>query len=183
MPTSLESPDSSTAIARELEATERAPLVSETAASAPVKNGFERQTFTTSNLLDYFSQKELALQTGHDSEHWPDVLLKELVDNALDAAEHAGVKPEITVSVEGDSLSVADNGPGLAPEIVTRILDFSTRTSSKNHYVSPTRGAQGNAFKTLLAIPYVLRARGRTNSDFALGKGCNSILEALCVSA
>jgi Tfp pilus assembly protein PilF len=28
-----------------------------------------------------------------------------------------------------------------------------------------------------------LRARGRTNSGFALGKGCNSILEALCVSA
>jgi len=29
----------------------------------------------------------------------------------------------------------------------------------------------------------LLRARGRTNLDFALGKGCNSILEALCVSA
>jgi hypothetical protein len=31
--------------------------------------------------------------------------------------------------------------------------------------------------------PTLLRARGGTNSDFALGKGCNSILEALCVSA
>jgi hypothetical protein len=28
-----------------------------------------------------------------------------------------------------------------------------------------------------------LRKRARTNSGFALGKGCNSILEALCVSA
>ena len=28
--------------------------------------------------------------------------------------------------------------------------------SSKDGYVSPTRGAQGNALKTVLAIPYVL---------------------------
>jgi hypothetical protein len=35
-------------------------------------------------------------------------------------------------------------------------LDFSTRTSDKAAYVSPTRGAQGNALKTVLAIPYVL---------------------------
>ena len=115
-----------------------------------------RETFTTSRLLDYFSEKELVLQTGHDREHWPEVALKELVDNALDAAEDSGTAPEVSVTVEDNTLTVADNGPGIAPDVVTRILDFSTKTSSKDYYISPTRGAQGNALKTLIAMPYVL---------------------------
>ncbi|MBI4326841.1 MAG: ATP-binding protein [Chloroflexi bacterium] len=106
--------------------------------------------------MDYFSEKELVLQTGHDREHWPEVALKELVDNALDAAEDSGISPEINVAVEDDTISVADNGPGIGPDVIARILDFSTKTSSKDFYVSPTRGAQGNALKTLLAMPYVL---------------------------
>ncbi len=36
------------------------------------------------------------------------------------------------------------------------ILDFSVRVSSREAYVSPTRGAQGNALKTVLAMPFVL---------------------------
>ena len=81
--------------------------------------------------------------------------MKELVDNGLDACEQAGIAPEITVSFTGDALAVSDNGPGIPPDVVTRVLDFSTRTSDQAAYVSPTRGAQGNALKTVLAIPYV----------------------------
>ena len=128
----------------------------ETSSAAPAKANFERQTFTTSRLLEYFSPKELTLQTGHDSNAWPEVLVKELVDNALDAAEGANVAPAIQLAWSPDGLTVTDNGPGIAPEIVRRILDFSTKTSSKDFYLSPTRGAQGNALKTVLAIPYVL---------------------------
>ena len=115
-----------------------------------------RQAFTTSRLMEYFTEKELVFQTGHDREQWPEVALKELVDNALDAAEDSDISPEITVAIQGDVLTVADNGPGIEPEVVNRILDFSSKTSSKDFYVSPTRGAQGNALKTLLAMPYVL---------------------------
>jgi len=123
----------------------------------PVKlNGFERVDFTTSRSLEYFSEKELTLQTGHGPEEWPGVVLKELVDNALDAAEQAGVAPKLKVISTPESLTVSDNGPGIAPDTIDRILDFSSKTSSKDYYVSPTRGAQGNALKTVLAVPYVL---------------------------
>ena len=121
----------------------------------------ERTMFTTSRLLEYFSDRELRYQTGRPPSDWPRVILKELMDNALDACEDARVAPSITVHIEHDEtaqhgrICVADNGPGLAPETLAHILDFSTRTSDKEAYVSPTRGAQGNALKTVFAIPYV----------------------------
>ena len=130
----------------------------ETASTAAPSSAasLRRATFTTSRLLEFFSEKELTLQTGHDRDAWPDVLVKELADNALDAAEDVTATPAIKVVWSPDVLTVEDNGPGIAPEIVGRILDFSTKTSSKDFYLSPTRGAQGNALKTVLAIPYVL---------------------------
>jgi hypothetical protein len=121
------------------------------------KSELARQVFTTSRELEYFSEAELVTQTGYGkAEWWPGVLVKELLDNALDICEQAGVEPEIRVEFTGDSLAITDNGPGIPPAVVERILDLATRTSDKAAYVSPTRGSQGNALKTVLAIPYVL---------------------------
>ena len=128
------------------------------------KNELKRQVFTTSRELEYFSESELTTQTGYPKEQWwPGVVVKELLDNSLDACEQAGVAPVISVDFRGQSVVVTDNGPGIASEVVRKILDFSTRTSDKQAYVSPTRGAQGNALKTLLAIPYVLSG-GKTGT-------------------
>lgn len=96
------------------------------------------------------------MQAGHDPDTWPEVVFKELIDNSLDASEGAGLLPEITVQTEPHEISVSDNGPGLPTDVVKAILDFSLRASSKDAYISPTRGAQGNALKTVIAIPYVL---------------------------
>jgi DNA topoisomerase VI subunit B len=116
----------------------------------------ERTTFRTSRLLEFCSRKELVAQTGHEPDAWPLVVLKELVDNSLDACEEAGVGPEVVVQVEPRTITVVDNGPGMPPETVTNILDFSSRVSSREAYVAPDRGAQGNALKTILAMPFVL---------------------------
>ena len=125
-----------------------------------MKPELNRQAFTTSRELEYFTESELTTQTGCSKQQWwPGVVAKELVDNALDACEQAGVAPVISVDFSGDSIRVTDNGPGLAEKIVRKSLDFSTRTSDKQLYISPTRGAQGNALKTVFAIPYVLSGR------------------------
>ena len=119
----------------------------------------KRQVFTTSRELEYFSESELTTQTGYSKgEWWPGVVVKELIDNSLDACEQADVGPVIAVDFDGDSIRVTDNGPGIPGEVIHKIFNFSTRTSDKQAYVSPTRGAQGNALKTILAIPYVLSA-------------------------
>jgi DNA topoisomerase VI subunit B len=119
----------------------------------------DRTTFRTSRLLDFCSEKELTAQIGHSRHAWPVVIAKELLDNALDAAEEAGTPPVIEVKVDDDGITVEDNGPGIPADVVADVLDFGVRVSSREAYVSPTRGAQGNALKTIVAMPFVLDGR------------------------
>src|SRR5271166_1806903 len=124
-------------------------------AAAPrtkVNPTLERKAFITSRLADFASKEELTRQIGHAPALWPEVALKELVDNALDECERAGVAPKIAITVAADSISVADNGGGLAPDTVEQILNYANKTSSNAAYVSPTRGQQGNALQTMLAM-------------------------------
>jgi DNA topoisomerase VI subunit B len=120
-----------------------------------------RATFTRSRLGEYFTEDELSKQIGFGPAHWPVALLKELLDNALDACERAGVeRPEVNVTVEQDAFTVEDNGPGLPPEVVEKALDYSTTTSCNSLYVAPTRGRQGNALKCVFAAPSVAHGPG-----------------------
>ena len=114
-----------------------------------------RTTFVTNRVLEFFSEKELNMQLGHSPDMWPIAVLKELVDNALDAADLAGVAPEITVTLMPDAFSVHDTGPGLPEETLVRSLNYLVRVSDKAHYVSPTRDQLGNALKCVWAAPFV----------------------------
>ena len=115
-----------------------------------------RETFRTSRLLDFCSERELVKQIGHPADQWPLVILKELTDNAIDAAEEANTPPVIRVEVTNGEIVITDNGPGIPAETVADILDFSARVSSREAYASPTRGAQGNALKTIVAMAFAL---------------------------
>ena len=122
---------------------------------------FERKTFSISRLAEFVSEGELVKQIGHPVRDWPLVIVKELVDNALDEAEEAGRPPVIEIHVDApeDDLSeiiVHDGGRGIPAETVRALTDYSTRTSSRAAYASPTRGAQGNALQTIVAMPYAL---------------------------
>ena len=59
----------------------------------------ERVAFTTSRLMEFCTEKELIAQTGHEFYRWPCVVVKELVDNAIDAAEEAEVPPSIKITL------------------------------------------------------------------------------------
>lgn len=106
--------------------------------------------------MDFFSKSELVTQIGHDVDEWSLVFVKECVDNALDACEENEAAPIINVSARDSGIFVADNGPGIPESTVEDVLDYSVRTSSREAYVSPSRGRQGNALQTLAAMPFVL---------------------------
>ena len=121
----------------------------------------ERRTFSTSRAADFLEQRALVSQTGQPERRFGDVVLKELLDNALDASEAAGAVPcaiEVTTRAGEDvqTVTVSDSGAGIPPAVVERILDFTTLTSDKALYRSPCRGAQGNALKTIIGIPRAL---------------------------
>lgn len=122
----------------------------------PATPKLQRTAFRTSRLLDFCSRKELIAQTGHQPNAWPLVVLKELIDNAVDACEDACIAPAVTIKVDPDGICVTDNGPGLPPKVVDSVVDFSVRVSSREAYVAPDRGAQGNALKTIVSMPFVL---------------------------
>src|SRR5215213_1303983 len=124
----------------------------------------ERTTFESSRTAEYFDARQLSTLTGVPASEFASVCLKELLDNALDACETAAVAPGATVTVDSSEdgairISVSDNGPGIPSEVVLKILDYNVRVSDKAAYRSPTRGAQGNALKTIIGIPYALGSR------------------------
>jgi DNA topoisomerase VI subunit B len=124
-----------------------------------------RVAFKVSRLMEFCSERELQNQTGHSIYDWPLVVGKEIFDNALDACEEAEVAPDITVIVDSGTIIIQDNAGGIDTETIQSILDYSIRVSSREAYVSPTRGAQGNALTTILAMGYVLDRKIGSDAD------------------
>ena len=52
-----------------------------------------------------------------------------MIDNALDAADNAGIAPVLSIELSGDFFTVADNGPGLPLAMLEGSLDYSARVS------------------------------------------------------
>jgi len=134
---------------------------------------FRRQTHRTSRVLEYFSEKEIQMQIGVTRKFWPIAIVKELIDNALDACEDANILPRIEVSIDDAEICIKDNGPGLPRKTVEESLDFLYRVSDKSHYVSPSRGQLGNALKTIYAIPFIVNGSGGV--DIATNEGTHRI--------
>jgi hypothetical protein len=128
----------------------------------------EREYFTVSQENKYFTSDNLSKMIGQGSNQWRHAALKEMIDNALDAAESVyptiapHIQIEFTETENGLILSVADNGSGIAPEHIPNIFNLTANSSTKLFYRAPTRGAMGNALKTLIGIPVALgEERGR----------------------
>jgi DNA topoisomerase-6 subunit B len=72
--------------------------------------------------------------------------VKEAVDNALDATEEAGIKPDISVQIEevGDyyRLVIEDNGPGITREQIPKVFG-KLLYGSRFHARMQSRGQQG----------------------------------------
>lgn len=152
--------------------------------SAPAPITLQRETFELSRALEFFSEKELTAQIGFSRPDWPVALFKELLDNALDAAESANIAPVIHAEMGNDALVVSDNGPGLPLAVLKKSLDYAVRVSDKTGYVSPSRGQQGNALKVKpmtvkdAAYQVMEQAYMKASSDGSLPANARQIMYA-----
>jgi len=81
------------------------------------------------------------------------VLLKELIDNALDAIEScADKKIVVEYDYNGGLLKIFDNGDGLSISDVKDIYDFDNYVSTNRHIINISRGKQGNGLKCVVGI-------------------------------
>lgn len=137
----------------------------------------KREVFETARSMEFCTEKELTNQIGHAPAEWPLVILKESVDNALDSCEEGGIAPIISVKVNASGISITDNGLGMPSSTIKSISDFSHRVSSREAYLAPDRGAQGNALQTVVAMPFALGdgdLPGRV--DITNSEGCHQIV-------
>ena len=75
------------------------------------------------------------------------MVVKEAVDNSLDACEEAGILPELIVKMKNPkndyfTVSVQDNGPGIVKEQIPRVFG-KLLYGSKFHRLRQSRGQQG----------------------------------------
>lgn len=126
--------------------------------------------------FDYIQLHWLEKTTGRPSHEWDIYIIKELIDNALDADEQWARSSEQPLELDVELRYSRDEGRGVNEEHILYLLDFAicnsapfpakalssifdltAYTSNKSHQRYPTRGQQGNALKTILGIPYALR--------------------------
>jgi hypothetical protein len=136
--------------------------------------------FSLNREFDFVRMDGLRRATGRPPHEWDLYILKELLDNALDADEVEWRKdvtnaPDIKVCSEyipvpqlkSQQLTVEVSNRALFPtEQILDIFDTRRYTSHKAFIKGLTRGALGNALKTLLGVPYVMR--NQTAGDWKL---------------
>ncbi|HEU5374736.1 MAG TPA: hypothetical protein VFV38_04790, partial [Ktedonobacteraceae bacterium] len=131
------------------------------------------QGFSFNREFDFVRLDGLRRATGRPPHEWDLYIVKELVDNALDAddilwSRDASLFPRLEVRIEyiplpeqqSQQLFIQVRNRSRFPvEQIDAIFATQWYTSRKGFIKGLTRGALGNALKTLLGIPYALRNR------------------------
>src|SRR5689334_1002341 len=100
--------------------------------------------FTRADWALFLHPDRLPQKAGCPRDRLRAMILKELVDNALDAGATASL-----AQVDPDTWIVADDGPGLDRERVLRLFAVKRPMISTKLLRRPTRGAIGNGLRVV----------------------------------
>jgi hypothetical protein len=102
--------------------------------------------FEKPDWRDYGTIEGLCRKAGTDREGLAAVVVKELVDNSLDASE------DCDLSLSGGKLIVQDRGAGIGgdDDRIARLFSISRDKMSSKHIRLPTRGALGNGLRVVV---------------------------------
>jgi histidine kinase/DNA gyrase B/HSP90-like ATPase len=110
----------------------------------------------------FTSPNTLPQQAGVPLRHIRRLVLKELVDNALDMVRHLGAAGEVSIHKDDPhTFTVRDNGPGLhgTPEQIASLFSLNRPMTSSKRWRRRTRGAIGNGLRVVTGS--VISAVGR----------------------
>ena len=118
----------------------------------------DRTTFTTSRLLDFCSEKELTAQTGHavQTGRWSSSRNSSTTRSTPARRQASRRRSRSASTIRHLDRRQRSRPAGADGQVDPRLLVSHV---SREAYVSPTRGAQGNALKTHRR--HALRAFGR----------------------
>src|SRR3954447_17046690 len=126
----------------------------------------ERLRYTSDEWRALVDPAGLARKAGAGWRSMPAMVLRELCDNAADAAG-AGAWIE-TVTANGDTWwCVGDNGNGIAPDQVAHVFSVNRPMVSSKHVRLPTRGMLGNGTRiaaglcAIERLPIMVESRDR----------------------
>lgn len=102
----------------------------------------------------FLDPNRIAQKAGTRKEYVRRMAVKELVDNALDAADNVSLK-----AVGLDTFIVTDDGPGMPPEKVTRLFSVTRDMISSKLIRRPTRGAVGNGLRVVTGAAFASGGR------------------------
>jgi signal transduction histidine kinase len=91
----------------------------------------------------FLDPEKLQQKAGCQPHHLRQLVLREIVDNALD------VGAQVTLRQEGDVWVVTDNGPGLDPAMVPELFAVN-RSLRSNKARLPLRGMLGNGLRVVM---------------------------------
>lgn len=92
----------------------------------------------------FLDPTRLPQKAGCSTDQLRAVALKELVDNALDHAEHVTLD-----QLDPNTWAVTDDGPGLTPELIATLFAVDRPLTSSKLLRRPTRGAVGNGLRVV----------------------------------
>lgn len=100
----------------------------------------------------FLTEAGLSSHLGVGRDKWLTVLVKELLDDALDACEAHGTEtPEIHVEINETMLSVAHNGPGQDEKTITAMVFGAAEEIPAPLFFGLSRGQNGKTLKALVA--------------------------------
>ncbi|RAL98402.1 ATP-binding protein [Agrobacterium sp. MS2] len=105
--------------------------------------------FVRTDASLFLHPDRLSQKAGAPKHHLRRMAIKELVDNALDAAPTA----ELT-EIDEDTFVVTDNGPGIDPEKVATMFSVTRPMMSTKLIRRPTRGMVGNGNRVVAGAAF-----------------------------
>src|SRR5689334_3938915 len=123
-------------------------------------------SYTKAEWREFVDPTNLQRKAGAAWQNMPAVVLRELADNAADAAGGTGAWIESGMMGNATWWCIGDYGDGIAPDQVARVFSVDRPMESTKHVRLPTRGMLGNGtrvvagFCAIEGLPIVVDSLG-----------------------